>query len=337
MDAARETTLTWDELDTLCRAAVRGSGGSERTAAALAASTVAAEQQGKVAVGAAHLLDYLDALAEGRLVPDAIPGVQSTRAGVVRVDAAGGTAQAAFDAAFPAFVRAAGEVGVAVLSLRDGYSAGELGYYARRVADRGLIALVCANSPALMSVYSAPVPVTGTNPMAFALPHASGPRSFDQASSATAWVSVRAAADRSEPLPEGWALDAAGAPTTDAGAALDGALLPFGGAKGSNIALMVEMLAVLSGGMFSQDAAPFDSGSTSPSLGLFVLALDPEAFDPGYSERVEQHLRALAERHGADFGRRHPFPENATLPASLHAALTAAARQDAAPQDGGAR
>lgn len=326
MDAARETTLTWDDLDTLCRAAVRGAGGSERTAAALAASTVAAEQHGKPAVGAAHLIDYLDALSEGRIVADAIPGVQSTRAGVVRVDAAGGTAQAAFDTAFAALVRAAREVGVAVLSLRDGYSAGELGYYARRVADRGLVALVCANSPALMSVYSSPVPVTGTNPMAFALPHPSGPRAFDQASSATAWVSVRAAADQGEPLPEGWALDETGTPTTDAAAALGGSLLPFGGAKGSNIALMIEMLAVLSGGMFSQDAAPFDSGTASPSLGLFVLALDPGAFDPGYSERIEQHLAALAERHGADFGRRHPIPEVATLTSAVHAALTAAAQ-----------
>ena len=241
----------------------------ERTAAALAASTIAAERHGKTEVGASHLLDYLDALREGRLFADANPVVEQRRSAAVVVDAGGGTAQAAFDAGFTELVDAARTAGTSVLSVRNAYSAGELGYYARRLAEAGLVAIVCGNSPALMGVYSAARPVTGTNPLAFALPNdAAGPRSFDQASSATAWVNVRFAADRSEPIPEGWAVDSQGEPTTDARAALDGALLPFGGAKGSNIAMMVEMLAVLSGGSFSDEAAPFHEGSESPRLGL---------------------------------------------------------------------
>lgn len=325
MGAVITSTLTWTELEALCRAAVRGAGGSDRAAKALATSTVAAERQGRREVGAAHLLDYLDALRDGRIVADAQPVVRHPRGSAVVVDAAGGTAQAAFDEAFPTVVAGASDAGVAVLSVRDAYSAGELGYYARRFAAEGLVALVCANSPALMSVYSASAPVTGTNPLAFALPHESGPRSFDQASSATAWVSVRRAADVGEAIPEGWAVDSEGGPTTDPAAALDGALLPFGGAKGSNIAMMIEMLAVLSGASFSEESAPFDSGSEPPRLGLFALALDPAAFDGGYAERVERHLRTLADAHGVDFARRHVAPDRAELPETVHVALLAAA------------
>jgi (2R)-3-sulfolactate dehydrogenase (NADP+) len=322
-------TLTWDDFGDLCRAAVRGAGGSARTARALASSIVSAEEHGRREVGAAHLLDYLDALRDGRLVGDAEPIVRHPRGSSVLVDAAGGTAQAAFDEALPTVISAAAQAGVAVLSIRESYSAGELGYYARRLAAEGLVALVCANSPALMSVYSASAPVTGTNPMAFALPHPAGPRSFDQASSATAWVSVRQAATDGRSIPDGWAVDADGEPTTDPHAALAGALLPFGGAKGSNVAMMIEMLAVLSGADFSADAAPFDSGSTPPRLGMFVLALDPAAFDSGYAERVERHLRAVAEAHGADFGRRHATPEHVELDEQVYAVLRAAAQGDA--------
>lgn len=329
---AMTSLLTWEELEILCRSAVRGAGGSARTASAISASILAAERHGKSEVGVAHLFDYLDALREGRLLPDAIPSVERRLASAVLVDAAGGTAQAAFDAAFADTVDAAREAGVAVLSLRNAFSAGELGYYARRLAEVGLVALVCGNSPALMAVYGASEPVTGTNPLAFALPHESGPRSFDQASSVTAWVSVRAAAERSEPIPEGWALDAGGRATTDASSALAGALLPFGGAKGSNIAMMIEMLAVLSGGSFSDDAAPFHEGAESPRLGLFVLALDPAAFDPGYAARVEAHLQAVFADHGVDFARRHTTPGTAVLGESVYAALLSAAREAGEPE-----
>src|SRR5699024_1333214 len=138
--------------------------------------------------------------------------------------------------------------GVAVLSIHDSFPGGELGHFATRLAEQGLIALVCGNSPALMAAYDSTEADTGTNPLAFALPHSSGPRVFDQASSATAFVSIRQAAERGEHIPPGWALDADGQPTIDPAAALTGALLPFGGAKGANIAMMIELLAAMSGG-----------------------------------------------------------------------------------------
>jgi len=315
--------MSLGDLESLCDAAIRSAGGSPATAASLAAATVASERRGRPEVGAAHLPDYLYALRSGRLNGAAAPRVASARAAVVTVDADEGTVQLAFDRAVADLVDRARTAAVAVLSVYNSFTAGELGEYSSRLAEAGLIAVACANSPALMAVYGAGEAITGTNPISFALPHPAGPRMFDQATSATAWVTVRDAAARGEAIPEGWALDADGRPTTDARAALSGALLPFGGVKGSNIAVMVEMLAAVAGGSFSRDAAPFDSGTDSPRLGLFVAAIDPAAFDPSYPQRAEEHLSRLAAEHGADFGRRKTAITEVEISEELYRTLSA--------------
>jgi (2R)-3-sulfolactate dehydrogenase (NADP+) len=242
------------------------------------------------------------------------------------VDAAGGTAQAAFDSVRDDLVSRARENGIAMLSIHRSFTAGEIGHYTTRLAEQGLVALMGSNSPALVAALGAREAVTGTNPLSFALPHPDGPRMFDQAASATAWVNIRDAADRGESIPAGWALTPDGEETTDAQAGMNGALLPFGGAKAGNIAFMVEMLAVLSGGAFSLDAPPFDAGEEQPGVGLFAIAIDPDAFDPAYAERVESHLRGIAREHGADFGRRKTPRTHVDLPVAVHDALTESAR-----------
>lgn len=117
-------------------------------------------------------------------------------------------------------------------------------------------------------------------------------------SGSAAFVTIRQAAAEGTPLPAGWALDAQGRETMDAAEALRGALLPFAGHKGANQALMVEVLAGLAGGLWSLDAPPFLGGSTSPSIGLFVLAIDPEFTTPGFAERLRAHLERLERDHG---------------------------------------
>lgn len=319
--------LPIDDLERLCDRAVRGSGGSPEVARVLAAATVAAERRGRPAVGAAHLLDYLDALRAGRLNGDPRPSVARTRSAIVTADADEGPAQLAFEMLLPELAEAAIDCGVAVASVRGAYAAGELGDYAVRLAERGFVSLACANSSPLMALSGARSAVAGTNPLAFGLPLPSGPRAFDQAASATAWVRVRDAARRGAQIPEGWALDADGEQTTDAGAALAGALLPFGGPKGSNIAVMIEMLAALSGGSFSLDAPPFDRGEESPRLGLFLIAVDPGALDDDYPRRAEEHLVRLETEHGVRFARRREPVAEVRLDPRVHAALVDAARR----------
>ena len=152
--------------------------------------------------------------------------------------------------------------GVAIFTQRNAYTCGELGYFTGRLADEGLVSFAATNGPALLAGAGSTKPVYCTNPMSFAAPVEGGtPLVIDQSSSATAFVSVRKAAEEGREIPADWALDDAGRPTTDPTAAMQGALLAFGGNRGANIALMVEVLAAgLSGANWSLDAPSISEG-----------------------------------------------------------------------------
>jgi len=98
-------------------------------------------------------------------------------------------------------------------------------------------------------------------------------------------------------IPEGWAIDGKGQGTMDAREAIKGALLAFGGARGANIALMVEILAAgMTGANWSLDAPSFEEGSDSPGAGLFIVALNPELLAPGFSTRMASQIERLSSK-----------------------------------------
>ena len=198
-----------------------------------------------------------------------------------------------FDRAFDDLRRRAETFGLALFAQNGSYTTGELGYYPRRLAETGLVAFAATSGPALMTVAGAKTPVYCTNPIAFAAPLDEGPPLLiDQASSATAFVQLRHYAERGEPLPPGWAVDTEGQPTTDPQAALRGALLAFGGARGANIALMVEVMAAgLAGANWALDAPSFTSGDRSPGAGLLVIAITPALLAPDFPQRLETPAR----------------------------------------------
>jgi (2R)-3-sulfolactate dehydrogenase (NADP+) len=162
------------------------------------------------------------------------------------------------------------------------------------------VALAATNGPALMAGAGSIKPVYCTNPLSFAAPLGDGPPLvIDQASSATAFVNIRKAAEDGDPIPEGWALDASGNPTTDPAAAMKGALLAFGGNRGANIALMVEMLAAgVTGANWSLDAPSFMQGAENPGTGLFVVAIEPKLLDPDFERRAGEQAERLRRRYG---------------------------------------
>jgi len=291
--------FTREEALALARRACCAAGASEAAAASLAEATVSAETYGKSSVGFAHLVDYLTSLVEGRIDGTAEPVVSFPASALVHVDARGGIAQLGFDRAFGEVCERARRHGVAVLAQRNSFTTGELGYYVRRLAAADLLGLAMSNGSALMAPPGVGKAVYCTNPIAFAAPGQDGPSVvIDQASSAAAFIKIREAASRGEALPEGWAIDAHGAPTTDPARALEGVLLTFGGARGANIALMVEVMAAgLSSANWSLDAPSFGHGNRSPGAGLLVIALAPQLLDQAFETRLESHLRKL-ERLG---------------------------------------
>jgi (2R)-3-sulfolactate dehydrogenase (NADP+) len=292
--------LSRSELTALCDRALLAAGAEPEQAAILAEATAQAELLGRRAVGLSHLLDYLDGFRTGRIASSA-PTSEHRSAVIAAVDCREGLAQHGFQLALPALCTAATEHGVAVAALRRCFTAGELDYYVRHLNRRGLMGLACANSPALMTVVGARGPLLGSNPLAFGVPVPDGRRlAVDQACSATAWVSLREAAAREEAIPDSWAVDSDGAPTTSASTGLEGALLPFGGYKGGNVALLVELLSTLAGGLFAIDAPPFDSGAASPSVGVVIVAVSIATLDPDWGRRLAHQLDRWKTELGAD-------------------------------------
>jgi (2R)-3-sulfolactate dehydrogenase (NADP+) len=313
----------------LARAACRARGASPEVATVLAGATVEAHAAGNATVGFGHLVDYLEAMAAGRIDPTAEPALDDPAPAVIRSDARGGIAQLGFARARADLADRASRFGLALFLQSGSYTTGELGWYVRALARQGLAAFAVSNGPALMRPPGAVASVYCTNPMAFAVPGPDGPAMLiDQSCSATAFVALRNAAAQDRPIPAGWAVDGHGRPTTDAKAALRGALLTFGGERGANIALMVEMLAGgFAGGLWSLDAPRFDAGDASPAAGLFVLALSPTVLGPDVAARTARHLARLEGlgvhvpgKRKAESGRRAES-EGIDIPAGLVEAM----------------
>jgi (2R)-3-sulfolactate dehydrogenase (NADP+) len=254
----------------------------------------------------------------------AVPKVTTPRPGAVLVDAAHGFAHPAFDAGLPLLAEAARANGSATMAISRSYSIGVLGHPVEDIAAQGLVALAFTNSPPNIAPWGGRRPLFGTNPMAFAAPRKDGqPLVIDQATSVVTKVALVAAAKEGRPIPEGWALDAEGRPTTDPQQALAGSMLGFGGAKGAGLALIVDLLAAaLTGANLSKDASPYaKADGPPPGVGQFFMAFDPDVFAPGFPGRIEDLLSAMLAQDGV------------RLPGDKRLAARAAAERDGVEVD----
>lgn len=271
--------IRFEALADLIAAILRRHGCSEDVAAIIAGNMASAERDGATSHGIFRIPGYLGSLDSGWVDGKAVPVVEDVAPGFIRVDARNGFAQPALAAAREALVAKARRNGIALLSTRDSHHFGALWPDVEPFALEGLVALCMVNSMGSVVPHGGRDKVFGTNPLAFAAPRlGNGPLVFDQASSAMANGDVQIAAREGRELPEGSGVDRHGNPTTDPRAVLDGgALLPFGGYKGSSIAMMMEVMsAALSGGNFSFEvdwsAYP---GAATPKSGQTIILIDP--------------------------------------------------------------
>jgi (2R)-3-sulfolactate dehydrogenase (NADP+) len=189
------------------------------------------------------------------------------------------------------------------LTLRNSYNCGVLGYHVERLARAGLVGLGFTNAPASIAPVGGKRPVVGTNPIALGVPGSEGEAAFiiDQSASVVAKSEIMMHAKRGEAIPEGWALDGTGSPTTDPDAALRGSMAPSGGYKGFGVGMIVEVFAAaLSGASLGIDASPF-SGTAGgpPRTGQCFIALAPERFSGAtFAERIADLANAIAAQEG---------------------------------------
>lgn len=291
----------FDALVELVRGIFVRHGMSESNAAVLARNCVAAERDGAGSHGLFRIGDYLSTLKSGWVDGRAEPSLDSdTAASIVTVDARNGFAQPALALAHPVAVAKARASGVCIIAVRASHHLGALWLDVEPFAHEGLVAFACVNSVKRLVPWGGREPVFGTNPMALAVPRESDePLVFDQASSAMSFGEIALAAKAGHELPPGVGLDRGRKPTTDPKAIVDGgALLPFGGHKGSSIAMMIELLsAALTGGDFSYevDASAYP-GARTARTGEFILLIDPgRAGAAGFRGRVEDLVGKMAE------------------------------------------
>ncbi|MBL8836788.1 MAG: Ldh family oxidoreductase [Alphaproteobacteria bacterium] len=301
-------------------------------AAAVADALVAAEADGLASHGLSRLPAYADQAKAGKVAGAAVPKLSETAPAALMVDACDGFA-------FPAIARGlahartmAAASGVVGVGITNSHHFGAAGYHVEPLAAAGLVALAFGNSPAAIAPWGGSKPLYGTNPIAFGCPRgaAKPPLVVDLSLSKVARGKIMVAAQRNEPIPEGWALDAAGQPTTDAKAALAGTMLPLGDAKGAALVLVVELLsAALTGAHFGYEASSFfDAKGPPPRVGQFFLVIDPARFaGPGFADRVGVLADAVLGQKGTR------LPGDRRLAARARAAKDGIDVPDALAQD----
>ncbi len=293
--------LTLDDVYQLSLNALVSCGAAQRNARPVAESIRDAEADGIRNVGLGYLGHYCEHLRCGKVDGHADATWERNALAAISVDARHGFAHSAFAAVVDEFAELAGEAGVAALSIRHSYAAGVIGWYVEKLALRGLVSIGFANSPPAIAPWGGTCAFFGTNPLAFAVPRADAPPMvIDQSSSTTAKVNVVSAAQAGTPIPDTWALDRDGRPTTDAREGLAGSMSPSGGYKGVAMAMIVDLLAGgLTGSSFSHAAAPFgDTSGGFPDVGQMFVAFAPDRFSDGFCERADTMFSAMLEQPG---------------------------------------
>ena len=294
--------VTLDEIESTTRTALEHHGAQSWIAAEVAHAVRKAEAVGNKICGLYYLESYCAQLKTGRVRGDVEPVVTRPKPGVVAVDAKFGFAQAAFSRALPMAVEAAQECGVASLAIGHAHTCTSLGFFTEQIARAGLIGLGLTNASPIVAPPGGKTRVIGTNPIAFSVPDGNGglAMQFDQSTTTVALGKITMAKAAGERIPEGWAVDADGNPTTDPEAALKGSLVSMGGYKGWGFGLMAEMLAAgLTGGIVSRNVKPLKAPEGPPhDLGQYYLLMDPGASGDFY-DRLKQIEEGVALDEGA--------------------------------------
>lgn len=305
------------DAEALIAAALEASDVRSADAHSVARALVAAEAEGQAGHGFSRLADYAAQARSGKVRVAADVAVARPAPAYVSVNADHGFAYPALDHARAEGISVAQEMGTAIMAVSHSHHCGALSVQVAALAEAGFVALMVANTPSAIAPWGAREAFFGTNPIAFAAPRVDGPPLvIDLSLSVVARGKVMHAKKTGAAIPEGWALNAEGQPTTDPEAALAGSMMPIGGAKGTALALIVEILAAtMTASNPSADASSFFAAEgPAPGVGQLLWAIKPP--DAGFTTRLEALLSAI---EGA---------EGARVPGARRAAALAAAKQD---------
>jgi delta1-piperideine-2-carboxylate reductase len=319
-------TLELDDIYQLAYDVMLANGCDRDNAAALADIICRAERDGSHSHGLFRVPGYVKALRSGKVDGKAKPTVKHVTPAVIQIDGNGCFAPLAQAVGLPLLVDATGKIGIAALSLVGIHHFAALWPETEYLADRGFVGLACTAYMPMVAPAGSKEALFGTNPISFAWPRPGhGPVVYDMATAAMAMGDVQIAARDGHDVPPGTGLDADGNPSTDPAAIAKGVLLPFGGYKGSAIALMVELLAAgLTGEQFSYEARATDNKDGGPPRGgEMIIGMSPDIIaGPNWQDHVEAFMQKMTSLDGVRMpgARRHKNRLD-TGPRQINAAL----------------
>jgi LDH2 family malate/lactate/ureidoglycolate dehydrogenase len=287
---------------------------------------VQADLWGHQSHGVMRLSWYVDRLRSGVCRPVAAPEFVVDAGAVAVMDGGDAMGQVLTARAMESAIARAGAHGIGAVALRNSGHFGTAMYFTLMAARAGCIGFLSTNASPSMAPWGGREKVVGNNPWSWAAPagrHA--PMVLDIANTGVARGKIYLARQKGVPIPEGWALDAAGAPTIDPVAALDGIVLPMAGHKGYAIALVMDMLSgILSGSESGTGVAGPYQAERRSGAGQFMLALDIAKFQPPavFAARMEA---MIAELKGVALA---PGSEEIVYPGELEARNDVRNRRD---------
>jgi (2R)-3-sulfolactate dehydrogenase (NADP+) len=292
------------DLLRLARNALEKAGANPVMAEAAAKHLLRAEEQGLPTHGLSRVPFYCGFLKSGRADGAARPKMVSDRAAVCLIDNGDGLPYESSEWAIQDVIQRARRNGIGFAGITNSAHVGVLGIHLLPVAAAGMVGIAFTNSPAAIPAWGGKKALFGTNPVAFAFPRKKGdPLVIDLALTTVVRGRIMMAMQKGEKIPEGWALDRNGKPTTDPKEAIErGSLFPIGGAKGAMLALAFELVcAALTGSAIGTEADSFFSEKGNrPKIGHAFLAIDPGALagDERYLERVETVIGTMLADEG---------------------------------------
>ncbi|MEK9843594.1 Ldh family oxidoreductase [Thalassospira sp.] len=329
-------TLSIDQAEKLGLAVLKDNGFSSAHAGAIVRSVMSAQIDECHSHGLYRLIGCVQTARNGGLDTKVLPEVIDQAPAITRVNAHKGCSLLSFETGLPYLVEKARHCGISVLAINNSFHFSALWPEVEQISAHGLVGMAMTPTHAFVAPAGGTKPLLGTNPIAFSWPRpGKTPYTFDFATSVIARGEIELHRRAGKDIPEGWAIDADGQPTTDATKALEGAMLTFGGHKGSALSTMIGLLAgPLIGDVLGHEThAASEDAPGNPHHGEIIIAFSPETFLGAEAQQHLDHAEDLFERimaQGARLPSQRRFEarersrqNGVTIPKALHDELVA--------------
>ena len=300
----KNNLFTVKELRNLVKSAFINSNISNLNAEIVAEALVKAEIDGKYGHGLSRVESYSAQAKIGKVDGYAEPKINQTKPSVLAIDASNGFAYPAINKLTDMLPEIATSQGIAMGGVYKSHHFGVAGHIVEEAAHKGMISLLFGNTPSAIAPWKGNKALFGTNPIAFGAPTENGNHLIiDLAVSKVARGKILKASQNNQKIPFGWAVDKDGNDTDDPNEAINGTMLPFGDAKGSALALMIEILAAgITGANFAYEADSFlDVKGSPPNVGQLLIMINPEAIGPKniFFKKINNMIECILNQENA--------------------------------------